>query len=428
MENSKKTIIKKLHEAGNDKAAMQASFNDRLKDAEDVVKTSLGSDTPPDEVKDIAARLATESVETTGFNPVVQYHSDRANEEPFMINGIKWQYVNAIYPDGKRDIAVYRYGHDLAYDYKWFMDNVVGRLKNSNGVSEVNQEVLDKFTDQYGKENGKQVYYATANKQDRNPETFKNESDDEIASRGIEHGMNPEVGGDKYDEYRQLMQQLAADDQASAAPSADNPYHKDNRGKSRFSHKGLEEEGGMAPEPTNDPVKLKADVEKLMAKLDMTSIAPYLQRIDNPVEQAEVIAQFAEKIGVPKAKLSSVVAQLKMVAETKMTKDKLIETVAGISGAVVDVNGVSDAIVNKIKMEGEDYAAIKNLIVKTARGDKSVIKAIYTTVGNKLKASGDAKLYAIGQGYTSPMLGENKADTTRKVIKTIKVKDINNGL
>jgi len=311
MENSKKKIINKLHEGPN-KAAMQQSFNNRLKDAEDIVKTSLGSDTPPDEVKDIAARLATESVETEGFNPVVQYHSDRTDETPFMINGTKWQYVNAIYPDGRKDIAVYRYGHDLAYDYKWFMDNVVGKLKNSNEgkVDEVNQEVLDKFINQYGEEKGKQVYYATANKQDRSPETFKNEGEHDSVGRGIEAGMNPEVEADKYEEYRQLMAQLAAEE-GGEEPVKEGPSTE------------------VTKQPTNNPVKLKADVEKLMSKLDMSSITPYLAKIDNPVEQAEVIAQFAEKIGVPKGKLSSVISQLKTVSETKMTKKELIETVTG---------------------------------------------------------------------------------------------------
>lgn len=36
-----------------------------------------------------------------------------------------------------------------------------------------NLEVIKKFQDQYGAEEGKKIYYATANKQDRDPETFK---------------------------------------------------------------------------------------------------------------------------------------------------------------------------------------------------------------------------------------------------------------
>jgi len=271
MENSKKKIINKLHES-NDKNAMKKAFDTRLKDAEDIVKSSLGSNTPPEDVKDIAARLATESVNgDEAFNPVVQYHSNRTDETPFMINGTKWQYVNAIYPNGKKDIAVYRYGHDLAYDYKWFMDNVIGKLKNAN-------------------------------------QSHMEEGENDSVGRGIEAGMNPETEADKYEEYRKLMAQLAAEE------GDDQPIKEDDT---------------VTPERTNNPVKLKADVAKLMSKLDMSSIAPYLQKIDNPTEQAEVIAQFAEKIGIPKSKLSSVISQLRTVAEAKMTKKELIETVTG---------------------------------------------------------------------------------------------------
>jgi len=143
---------------------------------------------------------------------------------------------------------------------------------------------------------------------------FIGEDNDEIASRGIGAGMNPKVEADKYEEYRALMQQLAAEEGGEEMP--------------------VKEEDGMGQEPqeNNDPVKLKADVAKLMARLDMSGIAPYLDRIDNPVEQAEVIGQFAEKIGVPRARLGAVIAQLKHVAENtnpKMTKDKLVETVTG---------------------------------------------------------------------------------------------------
>ena len=38
------------------------------------------------------------------------------------------------------------------------------------------KKVLKKFKDQYGFEQGEKVYYATANKQGRDPDTFKKES------------------------------------------------------------------------------------------------------------------------------------------------------------------------------------------------------------------------------------------------------------
>jgi hypothetical protein len=40
-------------------------------------------------------------------------------------------------------------------------------------MSEFDDKAMQNFIDQYGEERGKQIYYATANKQDRNPETFE---------------------------------------------------------------------------------------------------------------------------------------------------------------------------------------------------------------------------------------------------------------
>lgn len=40
-------------------------------------------------------------------------------------------------------------------------------------IKEYDKPAMDSFKKQYGKKKGKSVYYATANKQKRNPETFK---------------------------------------------------------------------------------------------------------------------------------------------------------------------------------------------------------------------------------------------------------------
>jgi hypothetical protein len=40
-------------------------------------------------------------------------------------------------------------------------------------VYEYDEKAMQNFIDQYGEERGKQIYYATANKQDRDPETFE---------------------------------------------------------------------------------------------------------------------------------------------------------------------------------------------------------------------------------------------------------------
>lgn len=61
-----------------------------------------------------------EKIDELSLHDAVEYVSDRKGEEPFEMNGVKWQFVNAKYPDGKIDIGVYRFGHDVVYDYdKW---------------------------------------------------------------------------------------------------------------------------------------------------------------------------------------------------------------------------------------------------------------------------------------------------------------------
>ena len=58
--------------------------------------------------------------EFLSLHDTVEYVSDRTGENEFEMNGHRWQFVNAKYPDGKIDIGVYRFGHDLVYDYaRW---------------------------------------------------------------------------------------------------------------------------------------------------------------------------------------------------------------------------------------------------------------------------------------------------------------------
>jgi hypothetical protein len=78
---------------------------------------------------------------------------------------------------------------------------------SSDDVNEVNQEVMDKFEDQYGDKKGEDIYYATANKQDRDPETFEL---DEIGDdyEDIPTGQDIEVGADNYEKYQRMLRAL----------------------------------------------------------------------------------------------------------------------------------------------------------------------------------------------------------------------------
>lgn len=67
-----------------------------------------------------------------------------------------------------------------------------------------NDEVKDKFKDQYGKEKGEEVYYATANKQDRDPETFEKNEESAIGGWDLAMEEDAEVPSDTSDKLDYL--------------------------------------------------------------------------------------------------------------------------------------------------------------------------------------------------------------------------------
>lgn len=81
--------------------------------------------------------------EILSLHDAVEYVSDREGEEPFEMHGIKWQFVNAKYPDGKVDIGVYRFGQDVVYDYN--------RWREEMGIDESSQLNEHHLTDRKDK-------------------------------------------------------------------------------------------------------------------------------------------------------------------------------------------------------------------------------------------------------------------------------------
>ena len=74
-----------------------------------------------------------------------------------------------------------------------------------DGLEEFDKPAMDSFKDQYGDKKGVGVYYATANKQDRDPETFeKNE------------GWGMEEGFDELDEINQAVQDMMDEDEMNS--------------------------------------------------------------------------------------------------------------------------------------------------------------------------------------------------------------------
>lgn len=87
-------------------------------------------------------------------------------------------------------------------------------IEGSKDLNEINQDVLDDMISTYGSEDAaKKVYYATANKQDRDEKTFeKNEDVDPGTGEDfgdIPTGRDLEVDGDDYEEYQNLLKQVS---------------------------------------------------------------------------------------------------------------------------------------------------------------------------------------------------------------------------
>ena len=73
----------------------------------------------------------------------VKYLSLKSGEEPFMMQGTKYEYVWAEYPGGIKDIGVYSYANDLVYSYDSFRQMM--NLDRTNPVKPRKGESERKF-------------------------------------------------------------------------------------------------------------------------------------------------------------------------------------------------------------------------------------------------------------------------------------------
>ena len=73
----------------------------------------------------------------------VEYVGQRQGEAPFMMNGQKYEYVNAKYPNGKVDVGVYAFAGDMVYGYNAFRQMMgIKESKTTQLVKECVLEVL----------------------------------------------------------------------------------------------------------------------------------------------------------------------------------------------------------------------------------------------------------------------------------------------
>ena len=85
-----------------------------------------------EEANSALKRLLHEEAENTNESEYAEYLEDKPGEPEFEINGKKYKYVWARYPDGRRDIGAYAPSEDRVYDIEWFTANVLNESEEEH--------------------------------------------------------------------------------------------------------------------------------------------------------------------------------------------------------------------------------------------------------------------------------------------------------
>lgn len=102
--------------------------------------------------KDVPAHRTDEASAEDDDALYVEYLAQMPGEEPFMLNGQKFEYVWAKYPSGKKDIGVYAFAGDMTYGYNAFrqMHNLKESEITDPSTGEVAPGPRDRFEMQPG--------------------------------------------------------------------------------------------------------------------------------------------------------------------------------------------------------------------------------------------------------------------------------------
>jgi hypothetical protein len=183
----------------------------------------------------------------------------------------------------KDDDYEINYGKDAIQELS--PTDIVGSMREEE--TDENTEVKDKFKDQYGKEKGEEVYYATANKQDRDPETFeKNEAFDPSDSDG--DGLSDCCGAPiiMHDICSECGEHCGAEEEIDENISKSTAILNRPSNRMTFEQMGMimvlaDELGGEENAKANEFVsgvvtKMKADeyIKELIAKIDNEQETP----------------------------------------------------------------------------------------------------------------------------------------------------------
>lgn len=209
----------------------------------------------------------------------VIYLSNMKGEKPFEIHGDKYEYVWGKYPNGERHPAVYCFKDDMTISYPWFKEHILKhKIEENSGVNRPKDAKGNDIT-------------LKARVIDINTNNVGHVLQFALGDNNEEMVLVDWMNGTK---IKVLPNSIVVDDNSR-----------------------IVREQNDVVDGTNIP-KLQQDVKVLVDKIE-TVLKPYLNKINKPVEQAELIAAIAERIGIPRAKLSNIIGQLRTIASQTNT-------------------------------------------------------------------------------------------------------------
>ena len=167
--------------------------------------------------------------------------------------------------------------------------DIVNSMRENEVEIGEDKEIKDKFKDQYGDEAGEKVYYATANKQDRDPETFEKRKDEAFdPSDNDGEGLSDCCGAPivMHDICSECGEHCEAEEEIDENISKAHSILKRPAGKMTFDQIGMimvlaDELGGEENAKANEFVsgvvtKMEADeyIKELIAKIDNEEETP----------------------------------------------------------------------------------------------------------------------------------------------------------
>lgn len=100
-------------------------------------------------------------------------------------------------------------------------DSIKQAYNAGDDLNEYNKEVMSKMKGQYGDKVGEKVYYATANKQDRNPETFETNEDVDPGTGEDFGDIGPSGDIEAGEDYYELLQKYTGNGPRAKSSSDD---------------------------------------------------------------------------------------------------------------------------------------------------------------------------------------------------------------